>query len=70
MIFFIQRVIQNLRPMNFDLSDDSQYLTEIVQMFLKSDILRQEGETLRQTMICWTPFPFTIILNGPAISFA
>ena len=42
MIFFIQRVIQHLRPMNFDLSDDSQYLTEIVQMFLKSDILRQE----------------------------
>ena len=42
MIFFIQRVIQYLRPMNFDLSDDSQYLTEIVQMFLKSDILRQE----------------------------
>ena len=43
MIFFIQRVIQHFRPINVDLSYDSQYLTEFVQMFLKSDILRQEG---------------------------
>ena len=66
MIFFIQRVIQHLRPINVDLSDDSQNLTtEFVQVFLKSDILRQETR-----YVCWTPFPFPIILNGPTISFA